>query len=56
MGEEREALVASGLELGEVAMNALRKLVNSEDKCDAALAQALAGGPKRVRIASREER
>ena len=36
-------------------MNALRKLINSEDKCEAAIAQAFASGPKRVRIASREE-
>ena len=43
------------IELQEVAMNALRKLVNSEDKCEAAIAQAFASGPKRVRIASREE-
>ena len=43
------------IELQEVAMNALRKLINSEDKCEAAIAQAFASGPKRVRIASREE-
>ena len=43
------------IELQEVAMNALRKMVNSEDKCDQAIAQAFSSGPKRVRIASREE-
>ena len=39
----------------EVAINALRKLVNSEDKCDQAIKQELQKGPKRIRIASREE-
>ena len=43
------------IELQEVAMNALRKLVNSEDRCDQAITQAFNSGPKRVRIASREE-
>ena len=43
------------LEQFEVAQNALRKLVNSEDKCDQAIAAAFAKGPKKVRIASREE-
>jgi len=39
----------------EVAINALRKLVNSEDKCDQAIKAELDKGPKRVRVASREE-
>ena len=39
----------------EIAINALRDLVNSEDKCDQAIKGALEKGPKRVRIASREE-
>jgi hypothetical protein len=39
----------------EVAINALRKLVNSEDKCDMAIKNELQKGPKRIRIASREE-
>jgi len=39
----------------EIGMNALRKLVNNEDKCDQAIKQELQKGPKRVRIASREE-
>lgn len=43
------------LELMEIGMNALRGLVNSEDKCDSAIVAALEKGPKRVRIASREE-
>ena len=43
------------IELAEVAVNALRKVVNSEDRCDAAIAQAFNSGPKRVRIAAREE-
>jgi len=37
------------------AINALRKLVNQEDRCDEAIMRELAKGPKRVRIASREE-
>lgn len=36
-------------------MNALRALVNQEDKCDRAIVAALEKGPKRMRIASREE-
>jgi len=38
-----------------VAINALRKLVNNEDKCDLAIKNELQRGPKRIRIASREE-
>ena len=43
------------IELQELAINALRKLVNSEDKCDLAIKQELDKGPKRIRVASREE-
>lgn len=39
----------------EVAMNALRKHLNKEDECDRVITEALAKGPKRIRIASREE-
>lgn len=39
----------------EIAINALRDVVNHEDKCDQAIKSALEKGPKRVRIASREE-
>jgi signal transduction protein with GAF and PtsI domain len=39
----------------EIVVDALRKEVNSEDRCDRAIKQALEKGPKRVRIASREE-
>ena len=39
----------------ESGINALRKLVNHEDKCNKAIMDALNAGPKRVRIASREE-
>jgi hypothetical protein len=39
----------------ELAVNALRKLVNNEDKCDLAIKNELQRGPKRIRIASREE-
>lgn len=47
--------LSKDIELMEVGMNALRKLVNSEDSCDAAITDALNKGPKRIRIASREE-
>ena len=43
------------LELMETTVNALRATVNEEDKCDRAIKEALERGPKRVRIASREE-
>ena len=39
----------------EVAINALRKHVNNEDLCDRVITESLAKGPKRIRIASREE-
>ena len=39
----------------EIAINALRKVVNNEDKCDQAIKQELQKGPKRIRIATREE-
>ena len=43
------------IELLETTVNALRKLVNEEDRCDAAIKAEFEKGPKRVRIASREE-
>ena len=39
----------------EQTVNALRQLVNQEDQCDNAIKAELERGPKRVRIASREE-
>jgi hypothetical protein len=39
----------------EIVVNALRKEINQSDKCDLVIKQALEKGPKRVRIASREE-
>jgi hypothetical protein len=39
----------------EIAMNALRKHIAKEDVCDSVITDALSKGPKRVRIASREE-
>ena len=41
--------------LMETGMNALRQLVNHEDKCNKAIKDAMDKGPARVRIASREE-
>ncbi len=43
------------IELLEITVNALRKIVNEEDRCDQAIRTELEKGPKRVRIASREE-
>ena len=43
------------IELLEITVNALRKVVNEEDRCDQAIREELEKGPKRVRIASREE-
>ncbi len=39
----------------ELAINALRKVINNEDKCDQAIKNELQKGPKRVRVATREE-
>jgi hypothetical protein len=41
--------------LAETAINVLRKVVGNEDKCDQAIAIELNKGPKRIRVASREE-
>ena len=43
------------IEYQEIAINALRRLVNSEDRCDGAIKTELEKGPKRIRVASREE-
>jgi len=43
------------IELMEVGMGALRKHINSEMECDRIILAALTKGPKRIRIASREE-
>jgi hypothetical protein len=43
------------IELQEVAINALRKIIQNEDKCDSAIKTELEKGPKRIRVASREE-
>jgi hypothetical protein len=39
----------------ELAINALRKVIRDEDKCDLAIKNELQKGPKRIRIATREE-
>lgn len=43
------------IELCELAILALRKLVGNDMKCDEAIKKALDKGPKRIRVASREE-
>lgn len=43
------------IEMLEITVNALRRCVNQEDRCDQAIKEAFEKGPKRVRIASREE-
>ena len=43
------------IEYQEIAINVLRRIVNSEDKCDVAIKNELEKGPKRIRVASREE-
>lgn len=43
------------IELMEIGMNALRRHINKEDECDRVITDALNKGPKRIRIASREE-
>ena len=39
----------------EISINALRKHIGKDDKCDELIVAALSKGPKRIRIASREE-
>ena len=43
------------IKLQEVAINALRSLVNDEDRCNAAIRRELEKGPARIRVLSREE-
>lgn len=43
------------IELQEIAINALRSVGPGEDQCDLAIKKALEKGPKRIRVASREE-
>jgi len=43
------------IKLQEVAINAMRKLVHDEDKCNLAIKRELEKGPARVRVKSREE-
>lgn len=43
------------IKLQEVAINAMRKLVNDEDKCNLAIKRELEKGPAKVRVKSREE-
>jgi hypothetical protein len=41
--------------LCEVAINALRKVINDEDKCNLAIKRELEKGPNLIRVLSREE-
>jgi hypothetical protein len=43
------------IKLQEVAINAMRRLVNDEDKCNLAIKRELEKGPAKVRVKSREE-
>ena len=43
------------LKLQEVAINALRKVVGDEDKCNMSIKKELEKGPARIRVLSREE-
>ena len=43
------------IKLQEVAINAMRKLISDEDKCNRAIKNELEKGPARVRVKSREE-
>lgn len=43
------------IKLQEVAINALRKLIQDEDKCNMSIKQELERGPAKIRVMSREE-
>lgn len=43
------------IKLQDYAINALRKVIGDEDKCNLAIKQELEKGPARVRVLSREE-
>ena len=43
------------IKLQEIAINAVRKLIGDEDKCNMAIKNELEKGPARVRVKSREE-
>ena len=52
---QKIARLEKDLAIMDIAMDALRKLVNHQGKCDEAITAAVEKGIKRVRIASREE-
>lgn len=43
------------IELAEIAINVYKRLIGDEDKCNQAITAELSKGPKRIRVASREE-
>lgn len=51
----RNERLMEDIKLQEVAINALRKLVNDEDRCNLAIKRELEKGPARIRVLSREE-
>ena len=47
--------MSEDIKVCEVAINALRKVINDEDKCHLARKWELEKGPNRIRVLSREE-
>ncbi len=52
---QRNERLSEDIKLCEVAINALRKVINDEDKCNLAIKRELEKGPNRIRVLSREE-
>ena len=55
MRHQKNERLIEDIKLQEVAINALRKEIGDEDKCNAAIVKELEKGPERIRVLSREE-
>lgn len=55
MRHQKNERLMEDIKLQEVAINAMRRLVNDEDKCNLAIKRELEKGPAKVRVKSREE-
>ena len=55
MRHQKNERLMEDIKLQEVAINAMRRVINDEDKCNLAIKRELEKGPARVRVKSREE-
>lgn len=55
MRHQKNERLMEDIKLQEVAINAMRRLINDEDKCNLAIKRELEKGPAKMRVKSREE-